>query len=136
LHVDEKRLVDDAIAAESVPSFTGSEEPMAAWMGGAFRELGLEVQWQQVEDGRANVLGTWPGAGDGPTLLFNGHLDTSYSRREPWLQGIPGFQPQGFARDGRIYGLASSNMKGALCCYLAAVRPPLAAGVTVRGDLV
>ena len=82
----------------------------------------LHVQWQQVEDGRANVLGTWAGAGGGPTLMFNGHLDTSYSGREPWLQGIPGFQPEGFERDGRIYGLGISNMKGALACYVEAVR--------------
>src|SRR5262249_46651624 len=136
LHVDEKRLVDDAIAAVSIPSFTGSEEAMAAWVSGAFRELGLEIQWQQVEDGRANVLGTWPGAGGGPTLMFNGHLDTSYSGREPWLQGIPGFEPQGFERDGRIYGLGISNMKGALCCYLAAVRALEAAGIALRGDVM
>jgi acetylornithine deacetylase/succinyl-diaminopimelate desuccinylase-like protein len=136
IEIDESRLVSDAIAAVSVPSFTGSEEPMAAWMSGTFRELELEVQWQQVEDGRANVVGTWPGTGTGPTLMLNGHLDTSYSGREPWLQDIPGFQPQGFEREGRIYGLGISNMKGALCCYLAAVRALREAGVALRGDLM
>jgi acetylornithine deacetylase/succinyl-diaminopimelate desuccinylase-like protein len=134
--IDERRLVDDAIAAVSIPSFTGSEEPMAAWMQGAFTELGLEVQWQQVEDGRANVVGTWAGAGGGPTLMFNGHMDTSYSGREPWLQGIPGFQPRGFERDGRICGLGISNMKGALCCYLAALRALRTADVRLRGDVI
>ena len=80
------------------------------------------VQWQQVEEGRANVLATRAGTGGGPTLMFNGHMDTSYSGREPWLAGIPGFQPEGFEREGRIYGLGISNMKGALVAYLAAVR--------------
>jgi acetylornithine deacetylase/succinyl-diaminopimelate desuccinylase-like protein len=136
LRIDQRRLVDDAIAAVSIPSYTGSEEAMAAWMSGACRELGLDVQWQQVEEERANVLATWPGAGGGQTLMFNGHTDTSYSGREPWLDGIPGFQPQGFERDGRIYGLGISNMKGALCCYLAAVRALLEAGVRLRGDLL
>jgi acetylornithine deacetylase/succinyl-diaminopimelate desuccinylase-like protein len=89
-----------------------------------------------VEDGRANVLGTWPGAGGGPTLMFNGHLDTSYSGREPWLAGIPGFQPAGFERDGRIYGLGISNMKGALACYVEAVRALREAGVRLRGDVM
>jgi acetylornithine deacetylase/succinyl-diaminopimelate desuccinylase-like protein len=136
LRIDERRLVADAIAAVSVPSFTGSEEAMAAWMSGAFRELELEVQWQQVEEGRANAIGTWPGSGGGPTLMLNGHVDTSYSGHEPWLQGIPGFQPQGFEREGRIYGLGISNMKGALCCYLAAVRALQEAGVALRGDVM
>jgi len=136
LQIDERRLVDDAIAAVSIPSFTGSEEEIAGWMGDACAELGLDVQWQQVEAGRANVLATLPGSGDGPTLMFNGHLDTSYSGREPWLQGIPGFQPRGFEREGRIYGLGISNMKGALCCYLAAARALRAARVGLRGDVM
>src|SRR6187397_247488 len=132
--IDERRLVDFAIRLVSTPSFTGSEEACARVVEDELRALGLEVQWQQVEDGRANVLGTWAGAGGGPTLMFNGHLDTSYSGREPWLAGIPGFQPEGFVRDGRIYGLGISNMKGALVAYLAAVR---ALGDTaLRGDVM
>ncbi len=98
--------------------------------------MGLQTQWQQVEDGRANVLGTWAGARGGPALMFNGHLDTSYSGREPWLAGIPGFQPEGFERDGRIYGLGISNMKGALACYVEAVRSLQDAGVRLRGDVL
>jgi acetylornithine deacetylase/succinyl-diaminopimelate desuccinylase-like protein len=134
--IDERRLVDLAIRLVSTPSFTGSEEACARVMQDELRALGLEVQWQQVEDGRANVLGTWPGEGDGPTLMFNGHLDTSYSGLEPWLAGIPGFQPQGFERDGRIYGLGISNMKGALACYVEAVRALRDAGVRLRGDVM
>src|SRR5206468_5890057 len=76
------------------------------------------------------------GEEDGPTLMLNGHLDTSYSGREPWLAGIPGFQPEAFVRDGRIYGLGISNMKGALACYVEAVRALLDAGVRLRGDLL
>jgi acetylornithine deacetylase/succinyl-diaminopimelate desuccinylase-like protein len=68
--------------------------------------------------------------------MFNGHLDTSYSGREPWLQGIPGFQPEGFERDGRIYGLGISNMKGAVACYVEAVRALQDAGVRLRGDVL
>src|ERR671936_711315 len=134
--IDRSRLVELAIRFVSVPSFTGSEEELARVMSGVLEELGLQVQWQQVEDGRANVLGTWAGAGGGPTLMFNGHLDTSYSGREPWLAGIAGFQPQGFERDGRIYGLGISNMKGAVACYVEAVRALRDAGVRLKGDVL
>ena len=54
--------------------------------------------------------------------MFNGHMDTSYSGREPWLRHVPGFQPSAFVEDGRLYGLGISNMKGALGCYVEAVR--------------
>ncbi|HKG11212.1 MAG TPA: M20/M25/M40 family metallo-hydrolase [Gaiellaceae bacterium] len=134
--IDRDRLVELALRLVSTPSFTGSEEAAAELMRSELASLGLQVQWQQVEDGRANVLGTWPGAGGGPTLMLNGHLDTSYSGREPWLAGIPGFQPQGFEREGRIYGLGISNMKGALACYVEAVRALQDAGVRLRGDVL
>ena len=132
--IDRDRLVQDALAAVSIPSFTGEEEAMAEWMAERLRELHLEVQWQQVEDGRANVVGVRPGVGRGLTLMFNGHMDTSYSGKEPWLAGVRGFQPQGFVKDGRIYGLGISNMKGALVAYLAAVRA--LAGAELRGDVM
>jgi acetylornithine deacetylase/succinyl-diaminopimelate desuccinylase-like protein len=130
------RLVDLALRLVSTPSFTGSEHAAAELMRDVLDGIGLQTQWQQVEDGRANVLGTWAGAGGGSTLMFNGHLDTSYSGREPWLQGIPGFQPESFERDGRIYGLGISNMKGALAGYVEAVRALQDAGVRLRGDVL
>jgi len=134
--IDERRLVELALRLVSTPSFTGSEQAAAEVVRAVFEELGLSVQWQQVEEGRANVVGTWAGAGGGPTLMFNGHLDTSYSGLEPWLQGIPGFQPEGFEHDGRIYGLGISNMKGALACYVEAVRSLLEDGVRLQGDVL
>ena len=134
--IDRDRLVDWAKQAISIPSFTGSEGEMASFMAETFDEIGLAVQWQQVEQGRANVLATLSGAGGGPALMFNGHMDTSYSGREPWLASVRGFQPDPFIRDKRLYGLGISNMKGALACYVEAVRALLDDGVRLRGDVL
>jgi acetylornithine deacetylase/succinyl-diaminopimelate desuccinylase-like protein len=147
IRIQPDRLVDWASRAIATPSFTGSEQAMAELMSDTFGEMGLSVQWQQVEDpyideagelagGRANVLGILDGAGGGRSLMFNGHMDTSYSGREPWLAHVPGFQPSPFVRDGRLYGLGISNMKGALACYVEAVRALSDAGVRLRGDLM
>jgi acetylornithine deacetylase/succinyl-diaminopimelate desuccinylase-like protein len=119
-----------------VHSFTGDEQRLAELMVELYRDAGLKVQWQQVEDGRANALGILEGAGGGPSLMLNGHMDTSYSGREEWLRDVPGFQPSAFIRDGRLYGLGISNMKGALACYVEAVRALRDAGVRLRGDLM
>ncbi len=136
LCVDRDRLVETASRMIGVHSFTGDEQRMAELMVELYDQLGLRVQWQQVEEGRANALGTWPGVGGGPSLMFNGHMDTSYSGREPWLRHVPGFQPQAFERDGRLYGLGISNMKGALACYVEAVRALQEAGIRLRGDVL
>ena len=136
MRIDSERLVAWASEAIGVPSFTGSEQAMADLMRETFEEMGLRCQWQQVEDGRANVLGILEGAGGGKSLMFNGHMDTSYSGREPWLRDVPGFQPEAFTRDGRLYGLGISNMKGALACYVEAVRALQDAGVRLSGDVL
>jgi acetylornithine deacetylase len=134
--IDRDRLVETASRMIGVHSFTGDEQGMAELMVELYEQLGLSVQWQQVEDGRANALGTWPGTGGGASLMFNGHMDTSYSGREPWLRGVPGFQPSAFESEGRLYGLGISNMKGALACYVEAVQALQDAGVRLRGDVL
>jgi len=134
--VDRDRLVATASALVDVHSFTGNEQPLAELIATIYEDLGLHVQWQQVEDGRANALGTWTGTGGGKSLMFNGHMDTSYSGREPWLRDVPGFQPRAFERDGRLYGLGISNMKGALACYVEALRTLDDDGVRLKGDVL
>ena len=140
VRINKNRLVETASAMVDVHSFTGEEQRMAELMVSLYEDIGLQVQWQQVEDGRANALGTWVGSGGGSdggkSLMFNGHMDTSYSGREPWLRNVPGFQPQAFVRNNRLYGLGISNMKGALACYVEAVRALQDAGVRLRGDVL
>jgi acetylornithine deacetylase/succinyl-diaminopimelate desuccinylase-like protein len=136
MKIDRERLVDTASRMVNVHSFTGDEQRMADLMAEVFDDMRLHVQRQQVEDNRANTLGTWEGAGGGPSLMFNGHMDTSYSGREPWLRDVPGFQPHAFVEDGRLYGLGISNMKGALACYVEAVRALQDDGIRLRGDVL
>jgi len=97
--------------------------------------VGPHWGWQQVEHGRANVRGIREGAGGGPSLMFNGHMDTSYSGREPWLAGR-GFRPEARVEGDYLYGLGISNMKGSLACYIEAVRALQAEGVRLQGDVL
>ncbi|MBD0348348.1 MAG: M20/M25/M40 family metallo-hydrolase [Thermoleophilia bacterium] len=133
--VERNRLVETACDLVDIPSPTGHEQRLAEYLGEAFDSLGLHVAWQEVEDGRPNVVGTLAGTGGGKSLMFNGHTDTSYSGREPWLQGR-GFKPQADVSGGEIYGLGISNMKGALACYVEAVRALRDARIRLQGDLV
>jgi acetylornithine deacetylase len=134
-HVDEERLVDTARALVDISSPTGHELEMAEHMRVLLAGLGMSVAWQEVEEGRPNVVGTLAGSGGGPSLMFNGHMDTSYSGSELHLTGI-GFKPRAVVKDGRIWGLGISNMKGALACYVEALRALVDAGVRLRGDVL
>lgn len=97
-------------------SVSGDEGGIAAWVADKLRALGLETMVQEVLPDRPNVIGTLDTGRPGPTLLFNGHLDTL---------PIPGgythdpFEP--FVRDGRLYGAEINNMKGAVGGMIAAM---------------
>jgi len=119
----------------NIPSATGEELQMAECMRHALEQLGLQVTWQELEEGRANVVGRWPGAGGGKNLMFNGHLDTSNTGNEEFLTGI-GYKPKATVRDGFLYGLGAYNMKGALVCYTQAVKALQRAGVRLKGDVI
>lgn len=133
--VSQEEIIAMSREVIDIPSPTGYEAAMGNYMRHAFEGVGLAVSWQEVEDGRANVVGRWEGAGGGPSLMFNGHMDTSYSGEEPHLTGL-GYKPHAVVRDGIVYGLGIYNMKGALVCYVQAVKALQAAGVRLRGDLV
>ncbi len=134
-HVLEEDIVSMCCDLINIPSPTGAELNLAEYMRAAFQRLGLTVTWQQVEDARANVIGRLEGAGSGPCLMFNGHMDTSNSGDEEFLTGI-GYKPHAVVKEGMIYGLGIYNMKGALACYLHAVKALLDAGIKVDGDII
>ena len=133
--VREEEIVTMSCDVINIPSPTGEELQMAHYMQGALQPLGLNVTWQEVEEGRANVVGRWTGAGGGKNLMFNGHMDTSNTGREEFLTGI-GYKPHAVVKNGLIYGLGIYNMKGALVCYTHAVKALQRAGLKLKGDVI
>jgi acetylornithine deacetylase/succinyl-diaminopimelate desuccinylase-like protein len=134
-HVNEDDIVAMARDVINIPSPTGFESGMSGYMRRTFENMGLAVSWQEVEEGRANVIGRWEGTGGGRCLMFNGHVDTSYTGQEQHLTGR-GYKPRAVVEGGTLYGLGIYNMKGALVCYIQAVRALRAAGVKLRGDVI
>ena len=133
--VREEEIVAMSCDVINIPSPTGEELQMAQYMQQALQRLGLNVTWQEVEEGRANVVARWAGLGGGKNLMFNGHMDTSNTGREDFLTGI-GYKPSAVVKNGLIYGLGIYNMKGALVCYTHAVKALQRAGVTLKGDVI
>jgi len=133
--VREEEIVSMACDVINIASPTGEEAQMAEYMRATLRQLGLDITWQELEEGRANVVARWSGAGSGRNLMFNGHMDTSNTGREDFLTGI-GYKPLAVIKDGVIYGLGIYNMKGALVCYTQAVSALQRSGVKLKGDVI
>jgi acetylornithine deacetylase len=133
--IREDELVSMCCDVVNIPSPTGEELEMGRYMRRALEEAGLAVSWQEVEDGRANVVGLWEGTANGKSVMFNGHMDTSNTGREEYLTGI-GYKAKAVLKNGFIYGLGIYNMKGALVCYTQAVKALMRAGVKLEGDVL
>jgi acetylornithine deacetylase/succinyl-diaminopimelate desuccinylase-like protein len=94
----------------------GNETPVALFLARECERLGFEVELLEVKGynvpapGRPNVVFRLKGTGEGPTLMYNGHLDT-----EPIPPGYDeiGEDPLSgrIDDDGFIYGVGKINMK-------------------------
>jgi len=133
--VREDEIIAMACDVINIPSPTGEELAMGQYMRTVLQRLNLKVTWQEVEEGRANVVGRWVGCGGGKNLMFNGHMDTSNTGREEFLTGI-GYKPSAVVKNGYIYGLGIYNMKGALVCYTHALTALQQAGIKLKGDMI
>ncbi len=127
--IDREKLVQDALDLVNVDSPTGREKDVADLYASKLKAVGMKVTLQEVEQGRFNVLATLQGEhADGATLMFNGHLDTSFAASESpdilrAISPVYKFEPPwGYIKDDWLYGLGSFNMKSALAAYLSAVR--------------
>ena len=132
----------------AIPSVGGEETPAQEYMAREMEAAGMNVDlWEldldalgrdpacTAEIERVNALGVvgGSGAGKGPTLVLNGHVDV-VPAGDPGLWSVRPWQ--GTVRDGRVYGRGSVDMKGGLASALFAVRALRDAGVTAAGRVL
>ena len=96
-------------------SYSGQEQDAAAVLADEMRALGYD---DVIVDRYGSVIGTIEGNRPGPTVLFDGHIDTVPAENaEKWA--YPPFEAR--IADGRIYGRGTSDMKGADAAFTKAV---------------
>lgn len=134
-HIDRDRVVKLVIDLTNIPSPTGFEGDMARAYHQVLADAGLRATLQPIGDERYNAIGRLPGVGGGKSLMFNGHLDTSFGPEQAH-RGI-GYRCEGTLVDDEwIYGMGSFNMKSALATYVTAVEAINKAGIRLGGDVV
>lgn len=133
--IDRQRLIDLVVQLVNVPSPTGYEGDMAREFHSVLENSGFRATLQPIGDERYNAIGLWEGAGGGKTLMFNGHLDTSFGPEQAH-RGL-GYRCEGNVIDDEwIYGMGTFNMKSALATYTVACEAIGAAGINLAGNVV
>ena len=112
-------------------SNTPGETDLSRFMARSMEAIGLDATLQEVEPGRFQALGTLKGTGSGPSLLFNGHLDTN-----PVTEGWTVDPWGGLVEEDFIYGIGVSNMKAGDAASYCAVKTLVDAGVRLKGDVI
>jgi acetylornithine deacetylase len=117
----------DSVNPSLVPGAAGEGE-VAAFIADQMRRCGMDVELQEVEPGRPNVIGVLSGREPGPTLMYCGHMDTV------GVEGMKApFTPE--ERNGRLYGRGAQDMKAGVAAMIDAARVAAERGFS-RGQLI
>ena len=95
-----RRLID-------IESITPNEIAVGDFLAHELRRRGMNARKMPVENGRFNVLATWP-AHDQPAIVFSTHMDT-----------VPPFIPSS-EDETRIYGRGACDAKGIIAAQIEA----------------
>jgi acetylornithine deacetylase/succinyl-diaminopimelate desuccinylase-like protein len=123
--VDAGRLQQLTLELVRIRSYTGDTREVAEAYARHLAEIGLDVEILRHFPNDPCVVARLRGAGRGPTLEFNGHLDT-----------VPVEHPAPRVTDGRVFGRGTADMKGGLAAMAEAVRVIAESGVRLKGDLL
>jgi acetylornithine deacetylase/succinyl-diaminopimelate desuccinylase-like protein len=123
---DRRRLVDTAVKLIAVPSRTGEAGAVSDRLAELLTADGFTVERPAGGHPAAPAVAVrWPAAAPGPTLQFDGHLDTVH---------LPFVPPQ--VEGDRITGSGSSDMKAGVAAAVEALRALRDTGALTAGSVL
>lgn len=124
------KLAQNLVRIPSHKNVPGREKEIGKYIYNYCRDNGLEVEMQDVEGERKNVLIYLKGQGNGKTLLLNGHIDTI----PPYDMDVDPFK--GEVKDGYLWGRGSVEMKGSIASMVTAILALKRKGEKLPGDVI
>lgn len=134
--IDGDRVLADLCRSISLPSITGQEEEIQAFLAEALAADGFDVEFFRADLDTLAADPRFPGmevdhptlpvvvaaldtGRPGPTLMIDAHVDV-VPPGEPETWTTPAFQPE--LRDGNVYGRGACDMKGGMVAAIEAMR--------------
>ncbi|MFG6120058.1 YgeY family selenium metabolism-linked hydrolase [Thalassobacillus sp. B23F22_16] len=111
--VQKQNVIELCQTLVQIKSYSGEEDQVANTIQEYAKARNVD---EVVTDEYGNVLLVWNGDRPGPTVLFDGHIDTVPVQERQWSVGAF----SGEVKDGRIYGRGTSDMKGAVSAMISA----------------
>jgi succinyl-diaminopimelate desuccinylase len=115
------------------PNPPGDTRALAAEIASLLKATpGIDVELYSSAEPILNLVAIVRGARPGRRIIFNGHLDTfPLGNAQAWTTA-----PNGEERDGRLYGLGISDMKGGLAASIFALQHLAAVKAELPGEVV
>lgn len=111
----------------------GDERAVVEYITSKMSSYGLDAVKVEAKPKRVNAVGALPGTGENKAFLYNGHIDTVPAGNLEFWSVDP---YEGVIKDGRMYGRATGDMKGAAACALIAARALDEVGIQLKGDFL
>ena len=124
IKVDREKVLRLTSSLVKIPSENppGNEGEIANYLESEIKKLGFKVFRYDFKPGRPNLIGRLK-AGDGRTIIFDGHMDTvPAGNPDLWIIEDPF---SGEIIDGRLYGRGSADMKSSIAAFISAVETVL-----------
>jgi acetylornithine deacetylase/succinyl-diaminopimelate desuccinylase-like protein len=117
-------ILREWVAITEINAPSGQEQPRAKYIESLLRKYHLDdIHY----DSTGNLIAVRKGAGGGPVIVFDAHLDTVFQ---------PGLQIKATIRNGKIYAPGIGDDTRNIEALLATIRALNEAKIKTRGDLV
>jgi acetylornithine deacetylase/succinyl-diaminopimelate desuccinylase-like protein len=136
-HVDARRVLEVEQSLLRIPSSAFEEHAIADHLAERMADIGLDVTMMDVPhpfnpaSKSRQPIGVLRGAGGGPTLMLNGHMD-------PGVE-MPGWSVDPYGakfEDGWVWGMGAHDDKGGIAAAFCGLEAVIRSGAVLKGDVL
>lgn len=129
-NINPEEVVDFLRDIVKIPSEYGQEIELVNFLKDKFQAWGFAPEIQSLTPTSANLIGTFPGSGNGKTLLLHGHLDVV-----PPPPSMPN-PYDAIVREGKMYGRGTADQKSGIAAMLMATKVIRETDIQLQGNVI